>query len=126
MSNPPPLEEITGKRPTNYSRWHRKALPDWCKVTDGDWFEQRVKEGVFRSVAYIETIQVPTVDNADANYPPWASKKSLCLEIEEKMGIPAYVVWHNADCMDFMVLRITETTPKRMNEEEYKQFIKNL
>lgn len=42
------------------------------------------------------------------------------------MGIPAYVVWHNAECTDFMVQRITEAISKRMNEEEYKQFIKNL
>jgi len=126
MSDPPPLEEITGKRPTNYSVWHRKALPDWCKVTDGDWFEQRSKMGVFKSVAYIETIQVPKVDNADKNYPPWSSKKSLCIEIEEKMGIPAYVIWHNAECTDFLVLRITETKPKRMSDKEYIEFIKGL
>jgi hypothetical protein len=106
--------------------WHRRALPDWCKVTDGDWFEQRVKNGEFKSVAYIETIQVPTVDRANENYPLWSSKRSLCLEIERKMGIPAYIVWHNAECNDFMVQRISETTPKRMSEEEYKQFIENL
>lgn len=97
-------------------------------MTDGDWFEQRTKNGEFKSVAYIETIGVPapTIENANINYPPWRTKKELCLEIEKKMRIPAYVVWHNEDCNDFLVLRITEITPKRMNEEEYKQFIQSL
>jgi len=120
-------EEIE-KTKHKYSDWHRKALPHWCYMTDGDWFEQRVRDGEIKAVAYIETIGVPapTVENADKDYEPWGLKPQLCLEIERKMGIPAYIVWHNKDCNDFLVLRITETTPKRMNEEEYKDFIKSL
>lgn len=121
-----PQEEITGERPSNYSRWHRQALPVECYMTDGDWFEQRVKNRELVSVSYIETIQIATVEQADTRYPLWKSKKSLSLEIEEKMGIPAYTVWHNPDCTDFLVLRITETKPKRMNKDKYVEFIKNL
>lgn len=121
-----PQEEITGKRPLNYSRWHRRVLPRDCYMTDGDWFEQRVKNGELVSVAYIETIQIDTVEEADKRYPLWKSKKSLTPEIGKRMGIPAYVVWHNPECTDFLVLRSTETKPKRMNESEYKEFIKNL
>jgi len=97
-------------------------------MTDGDWFEQRMRYGKVVTVAYIETIGVPkpTVENADKEYEPWGLKPHLCREIEERMSIPSYIVWHNEDCTDFLVLRITETTPKRMNEEEYKEFIKNL
>lgn len=128
-----PLQEITGRRPTNYSTWHRRALPEWCKMTDGDWFEQRWRvssrhrvHGEFKSVAYIETIQVSVVEGANERYPPWPSKQSLCLEIENKMKIPAYVVWHNPECTDFLVLRISEDKPVRMDEEAYIRFIKNL
>ena len=121
-----PLQEITGRRPTNYSAWHRRALPEWCKMTDGDWFEQRWRDGEFKSVAYIETIQVSIIDKANEYYPLWSSKRSLCLEIENKMKIPAYVVWHNPECTDFLVLRITKDKPMRMDEETYIQFIKNL
>lgn len=111
-----------------YSDWHRKALPRWCYMTDGDWFERRTRDGEIKSVAYIETIGVPapTVDNADKDYSPWGAKRELCIEIEKKMGIPAYIVWHNKDCDDFLVLRVTETTPKRMNEKEYINFIEKL
>jgi hypothetical protein len=95
-------------------------------MTDGDWFEQRKKDGEFKSVAYIETIEVPIVENADKNYPPFRTKIPLCREIQEKMKIPAYIVWHNSDCTEFLVLRFGETTPIRMNADEYKKFIENL
>lgn len=121
-----PIEEITDKRPTNYSRWHRKALPKECYMTDGDWFEQRVIGGELKSVAYIETIQVSSIAEADKDYALWPSKKSLTSEIEERMGIPAYVVWHNPECTDFLVLRITGTEAKRMNGQQYAEFIKGL
>jgi hypothetical protein len=121
-----PQEEVTGERPSNYSKWHRRALPSWCSVTDGDWFEQRTKDGKFKAVAYIETIQVPVVHGADKAYPPWPSKANLCQEIKDEMGIPVYIVWHNAGCDDFLVLKLGEAKPKRMNGQEYAEFIKGL
>lgn len=123
-----PQEEITGKRPGEYSAWHRKALPRWCYMTDGDWFEQRSREGKLKSVAYIETIQLSQVEEAHKHHAVWASKAKggLTAEIEERMGVPAYVVWHNPECTDFLVLRIMETEPKRMNKDQYIEFIKNL
>ena len=120
-----PEKEITGNRPSNYSQWHR-TLPKWCMMTDGDWFEQRWINGKITSVAYIETIQIGSVENANVEYPVWEHKERLCREIEEKMGIPVFVVWHTPDCKDFMVLRITETEPKRMDENEYIAFVKQL
>lgn len=119
-----PLEEITGERPTFYSQWHRRALPQRCYMTDGDWFEQRVIGAKLVSVAYIETIQVDDVEGADINYPVWRSKKALNDEIEQKMNIPVYVVYHNPQCSDFLV--VGKTLKERMSEEEYKEFIKGL
>jgi hypothetical protein len=121
-----PQEEITGARPTNYSSWHREALPRKCYMTDGDWFEQRVEKGDLVSVAYIETVQVPLVDGADKEYPLWRSKKSLCQEIKDKMSIPVYIVWHNSACNDFLVLKLGEARAKRLCEPEYIEFIKGL
>lgn len=110
-----------------YSDWHRyPTLPKWCYMTDADWFEQRLKDGQLRTVACIETIEVGVVDSADKDYPLFRSKKPLYQEMEGKMGFPVYIVWHNPECTDFLVLRITETKPKRMNESEYKEFIKGL
>jgi len=120
-----PQEEVTGKRPTAYSLWHR-TLPEECYMTDGDWFEQRVLDGDLKSVAYIETIQVPSLRNADQKYPVWKSKKELSLEIQRKMNIPAYIVWHNEECTRFLVRKISESTAREMNQTEYRRFIKNL
>lgn len=137
-----PQTEFTDKRPTNYSVWHRyPTLPRWCYQTDGDWFEQRVRNGKLQSVAYVETIQITSLDNVDMDktirriqgqrtdnngYVPFRSKVSLCLEIQERMEVPAYVVWHNAECTDFLVLRITETSARRMSGREYIEWIKRL
>lgn len=95
-------------------------------MTDGDWFEQRIRNGELQAVAYIETMQVPNVKDAHINYKPWTSKQKLCQEIQEKMHIPAYYVWHNLECTDFLVLKTDETTPKRMTEKQYVLFLKTL
>jgi len=95
-------------------------------MTDGDWFEQRVIDGQLRSVAYVETIQLTDVEEAPVTHPVWSSKRSLLLEIESKMRIPAYIVWHNEACDDFLVLRPTDNTSRRMKGEEYEEFIKGM
>lgn len=40
------------------------------------------------------------------------------LKSKEKWEFQRILYWHNAECDDFMVQRITETTSKRMNEDE--------
>lgn len=121
-----PQAEITGRRSAAYSQWHRRALPNTCYVTDGDWFEQRRINGMLASVAYIETIEVPKVDGAQYQYPLWPSKGALCSEIEARMRIPTYVTWHNEECSDFLVLRHSNGIYRRMTEPVYKRFIENL
>jgi len=123
-----PREEITGERPSNYSKFHREILPEWCYMTDGDWFEQRWINNEFKLIAYVETIQVPSLeDDPDRIYPVWSSKKGLCGKIEAKMGIPAYVVWHNEACTKFFVQRaLIEAKGRTMNQSEYIDFILTL
>ena len=118
--------EITNNRPKNYSIWHRK-LPDWCYMTDGDFFEQRKKGEMLVSVAYIETIEIDDPYGGNKTHPLWPSKKSLMFEIEEKMKIPAYIVWHNSTCDKFLVKRISDyIEPRKMSEREYNNFLMSL
>lgn len=122
-----PQNEITDRRPSNYSKWHRfPTLPEWCYMDDGDWFEQRIINGKLMSVAYVETIQVKVVEDAHKDVLVWAAKKRLAKEIGTKMNIPAYIVWHNKECTDFLVLNLLEKAPKRMASEDYINFIKAL
>jgi len=111
-----------------YSDWHRNALPNWCYMTDGDWFEQRFKSGILTTVAYIETIGVPapSIRNSDIDYPIWSSKESLCVEIEKKMHIPSYVVWCNEDCTKFLVKSPLRGDRREMTSQQYIIFLKNL
>lgn len=122
-----PQNEITNFRPSNYSVWHRNNLPKDCFMTDGDWFEQRKdKYGNLKAVAYIETVQIP--DNAHPyEYPIWTSKKYLAKEIELKMKVSSYFVWHTPDCNTFFVQDIFGMEPPhKMNADKYKEWLKGL
>ena len=118
---------MTFKRPTNYSLWHRAKLPSWCFMTDGDFFEQRRIDDALQTVAYVETIQVPDVHAAAMGaYPVFPSKDALCAEIQQKMGIPSYIVYHAVDCHEFLVYSYTDRIYKSMTEQEYINLVKNL
>lgn len=126
-----PQKELTNKRPTNYSNWHRAVLPRWCYYTDGDSFEQRMDNGNLITVAYIETIQVPPlfIDSAQCEYPLWPSKKALMMDISEGMKIPCFVVRHKPSCDLFFVARFLngeEIEEQLMNQQQYTEFICNL
>jgi hypothetical protein len=109
-----------------------------CYVADGDFFEERKRNGIFQAVAYIETIRVyeGTPEDferlyhieqkyllvsksrdfkewthyyiGDKNLNPWPGKKTLGRQIHEKMGIPSYVVWHRNECTKFLVVGIMD------------------
>ena len=127
-----PQRELTGKRPGNYSAWHRDKLPKWCYHTDGDWFEQRLVNGKLVAVAYIETIEIPPlfINNAQREYKLWPSKKALIADIYNRMGIPCFIVRHTADCTNFCVSRATSTGDEIealvMNEANYIEWIQKL
>lgn len=53
-------------------------------MTDGDFFEQRFKDGRLVSVAYIETIQVSSVENADKIYLSEGLKKHYASKLKPK------------------------------------------
>lgn len=125
-----PQEEYTGRRegPSNYSKWHRKSLPGWCYMVDGDWFEMRVRDGALKPIAYIETVEV---DNPWERLPLWKATKALVCSVVERIGIPIYVVWHNAECNRFSIWKVLKNGDhlkeyQRMTREEYDDFIKNL
>ena len=127
-----PQRELTSKRPTNYSSWHRTKLPEWCYQTDGDWFEQRKVDGKLVVVAYIETIEVLPlfINNAQREYSLWPSKRALIVDIYNRMRVSCFIVRHTADCKTFCVSRVTltgdETEAILMNETEYITWMQNL
>ena len=127
-----PQREITNKRPTNYSKWHRAKLPEWCYLTDGDWFEQRLVNDKLAAVACFETIEVPPlfIHDAQEHYELWPSKRALLHDISQGMQIPCFVVRHTPDCKLFSLSRITpsgeETEAKVLDEQKYAAFLCSL
>lgn len=132
-----PQEELTGRRPNNYSLWHRTKSrghfegtpgpPPWCLMNDGDWFEQRIRYdgGPLEVVAYVETIQTENLDQRQ-NYPVFPTKEKLGISISARMKIPFYVVYHNAACTDFCVKSYAHNKFSRYNQDQYIQFLKQL
>lgn len=128
-----PQKEVTGKRPTNYSKWHRYPnLPKWCRLADSDWFEIREKDNRLLPVACIETMEIGAlfIKIAQQEYPLWETKQALLSAINQRMGIPVFVVRHTSDCKLFALSRITQSgaeTPQTvLDEQGYKNFLINL
>ena len=122
-----PIREITGERPSAFSRWHRKAFPSWCLMTDGDFFLQVLKDEKVYCVAYIEEIQIDNVDSVlFGAYRIWPSKDALCREIMRTMNVPSFIVYHNLECTDFLVFSFSDQIYKRMVEQQYINFEKSL
>jgi len=84
-----PIKEITGERPSTFSKWHRAKLPKWCLMTDGDFF-----------------IPVKKADNS-------ISSVTYMEEIHEKMKIPSFIVFHNEECTDILVFSFSGISFKR-------------
>ena len=94
-------------------------------MTDGDFFEQRNHLGKLTTVAYIETIQLDNIQTW-REYPCWPSKVALGTEIEHKMRIPFYVVYHDPLCHNFVALRFTQSHPRTLNQQQYIDFLRML
>jgi hypothetical protein len=94
-------------------------------MTDGDYFEQRKKYGVLRAVAYFETIEIADVDKFE-DYPVWIHKLALAREIQTKMEIPAFIVWHNPQCDTFVVLNLMNQQVKKFNEQDFRKFLEEI
>lgn len=128
-----PQEEITGGRPTNYSRWHRYPnLPRACFVVDGDWFEMRKRDGQIVPVACFETLEVGPmfIPDAQREYPLFPAKVALYTYLKRKLGIPVFIVRHTSDCKLFSVAELTESGGETeawvMSVVEYRDFLVHL
>jgi len=125
-----PQEERTLSRQASldFSLWHRSQLPEWCYMTDGDFFEQRGKQpdGNLVSICCWETIRINNIAEAPT-YHIWPSKLALGLEIEKKMRIPYYVVFHTPALTQFYVFRPSSGERRGpLTESEFINFVKSL
>lgn len=149
-----PFEELTGQRPTDFSRWHRKRLPDYCALADGDWWEIRYG----KVVAFLETIKVgennliaagewfdkdPWLENwyskDDPRYPLWPAKKvmlNFLLDLLTKRTppLPVYIIYHTPLWLEggmphisrFKVLRWGRDWFQTLNEAQFIEWEKTL
>jgi hypothetical protein len=102
-------------RDLSYSIWHRTRVPAHCYCTDLDWIEWRADRGI---VAFIESkIGTDRVTKF---------QREVFTELSEKTGIPFYVVRHNRELTEFMVMRLSDNFTWQFNELEYINWLEAL
>lgn len=109
-------KEITGERPTEYSKWHR-TLPDNYPMLDLDSIE--VRNGI--PVAIIELGRM-----GRAKFTPW--QKKIVKIIATALGIPAFFVEYKFEdgSAIFRINNLFTNKIKIMNKEKYSNFIMGL
>jgi hypothetical protein len=129
-----PLRELTGKRPTTFSTWHRTKLPARCRLADADWFEVR-EYGV---VAIEETIQIdpdkfdeagiwiytdPWLHNwyppNDERYPIWETKKVVLNFLLGSTQKQIFIIYHTPDMSRVKVIDFRRKTLTEYNEDDF-------
>ena len=106
--------ERHNNRDLRYSKWHREKLPGFCYATDLDWIEWRPDKGI---VAFIEAkIGIST--------PISKFQISVFEELEEKTGVPFFIVNHTEDMDLFKVTR--KGRVERLDEAAFIEFMKQL
>ena len=116
-------EETTGKRPSNYSLWHR-TLPNECYAMDIDWVE--CPGGIPRALIEASEINYEYVNKGEDPYKKtlwyvlrrtWLQREVL-YHIAKKLGIKAYIVIHEPveKPEKFLLLEITQ----KLNEQDWK------
>jgi len=124
----PVREEKYNNRPSEYSTWHR-TLDKKCKTMDADWIEYRYDgRGI---VAFIETARKPDdVKLCDLMDRKLEFEVAVLFEIQTKMRVPCYVVWHTEDLTTFYVCTILSSMQlyiwKTWSKKEYAEFIEKL
>ena len=74
--------EVTGIRPSTWSRWHRHALPAWAFCCDIDALEIRANRGIVAIIEIGEIDGLPT----EARLRGIVATKSLQLRAIEEVG----------------------------------------
>lgn len=133
-----PLREITARRPTNFSWWHRR-LPAWCCQADIDVVE--VRNG--RVVAFLETIEIAKENFKSAGewirddpwlhslhpkeeYALWDTKKVVLNFLVGTTRVPIYIIYHTPDMSQMHILNFRTKQFLVYSEEDFSAWIQLL
>lgn len=121
--------EKTGERNSEYSAWHRTLGPDYYAI-DIDFVEYRMGKGI---VAFMAVTGKCVDENHIMNSKPYiwqrtTMEREILLILSQKVNVPAFFVIHTNDLQIFHVHKIGDDLKeyKKMNRQEYGEFIKGL
>ena len=122
-------QEKIGKRPSEYSEWHRTLGCEYL-TADIDYVEYRIGRGI---VALIDVTGEMEDEGHLLNSKKyiWARTKmqrEILSTMSKALGVPAFFVLHTKGLTVFHVYNLadTEEKPQRMTCAEYTNFVKKL
>ncbi len=122
-------KETIGFRPGEYSQWHR-TLGSGCYAVDIDFVEFRPGRGIvgFFGVTGRLNDERHIINAKQMIWSRTKIEREILHELYVKTGVPAYLVIHTEDLSVFHVHKVSDSIEqfRRMNNEEYTKFIKEL
>lgn len=122
-------QEKTGKRPSEYSQWHRLLGREYLAV-DIDYVEYRTGRGI---VALIDVTGEMEDERHLLNSKKyiWARteiQREILSTMSKALGVPAFFVLHTKGMTIFHVYDLSDIMekPLRMSCAEYTSFVKSL
>lgn len=123
-------EERTGERCSKYSEWHRTLGPEYHAI-DIDFIEWRSERGVVGVLGVTGRLNNEEHIRASKQviWNRTGLERTIMSQVGAAFGVPSFLVMHTADLSAFHVHEAAAPTPyeyRRMNREEYADFIKGL
>jgi hypothetical protein len=122
-------QEKIGKRPSEYSEWHRTLGREYL-TADIDFVEYRIGRGI---VALIDVTGEMEDEGHLLNskrfiWERTKMQREILSTMSKALGVPAFFVLHTKGMTLFHVYDLSDTTekPLRMTNAEYTNFIKKL
>ncbi len=117
--------EVTGKRPSGLSRWHRDALPWWAFCCDLDLVE--VRDGQIVAVAEHGEVEGKVTDvrvRAIARCKPL--QLSVVRQIARALNVGGFFILNSADLTAFGVLDLADDSVRILDGAAFARFLKEL
>lgn len=122
-------QEKIGKRPSEYSEWHRTLGSEYL-TADIDFVEYRIDRGI---VALIDVTGEMEDEGHMFNSKKYIwgrtrMQRNILSTMSKALHVPAYFVLHTKGMTLFHVYDLSDSTetPKLMTREQYTAFVKNL
>jgi len=115
-----------------FYEWHVENMPSWYTKIDADYVgyidPYRFPEHAYKPYIIMELIHIRNREkwgsDAPSKYPIHNHKKHTYEEIDERIDVPVYVMWHPSACDEFIIKRLGDDETKQLDDKhEFADFL---